>query len=87
MNSSTQPSNPRQRERFSISIAVGFCIFLAIAVFFLWQEHRTHGLLPVALLVLSLLIYSFMHRGHAGHDHNDSGNQSHVRNPSEGGLP
>jgi hypothetical protein len=48
---------------------MGLCLFLAIAVFFLWQEHRAHilGFLPYALLLACPLIHLFMHHGH-GHD-------------------
>jgi hypothetical protein len=63
-------------------------MFLAIAVFFLWEEHRAHilGVLPYALLLLCPLIHLFMHRGHGSHGHKDSENQSDVRNPRDGGL-
>ena len=35
-----QPTAPRTTLR--IPLWVGFCLFLAIAVFFLWEEHRAH---------------------------------------------
>ncbi len=43
-----------------------FLAFAAIAVFFLWQEHRAHllGALPFVLLLLCPLLHLFMHRGH-----------------------
>ena len=43
-----------------------FLAFAAIAVFFLWQEHRAHllGALPFILLLLCPLLHLFMHRGH-----------------------
>ena len=66
MNSSAQLPNSRKPERSALAIAIAFCVFLAIAVFFLWQEHRAHGLLPILLLLLCLLTYAFMHRGHGG---------------------
>jgi hypothetical protein len=52
-------------------------MFLAIAVFFLWKEHRAHilGVLPFAVLLLCPLIHFFMHRGHNGHDHSPDGHQ------------
>ena len=48
---------------------LGFCLFLAIALFFLWEEHRAHilGALPYVLLLLCPVIHLFMHRGHGGH--------------------
>jgi hypothetical protein len=50
--------------------------FIAIAGFFLWQEHRAHllGLLPYLLLLACPLMHIFMHRGHGGHGgHGDHG--------------
>jgi len=53
-----------------------FLGFLAIAVFFLWSEHKAHlfGILPFALLLLCPLLH-FFHGGHGGHskDHNADG--------------
>jgi hypothetical protein len=42
MDPSTDPAVYRQRLRW------GFAVFAAIALFFLWQEHRAHllGALP-----------------------------------------
>jgi Protein of unknown function (DUF2933) len=42
--------------------------FLAIAAFFLWEEHRAHllGILPYGLLLLCPLMHLF-HGGHGGH--------------------
>lgn len=53
-------------------------MFLVIAVFFLWEEHRAHilGALPYAVLLLCPLIHFFMHRRHNGHS-----NGGHNRNP------
>ena len=47
----------------------GLCLFLAIAVFFLWQEHRAHllGALPWLLLLACPLMHKLMHRRHGGH--------------------
>jgi hypothetical protein len=44
--------------------------FLAIAGFFLWQEHRAHllGFLPYLLLLACPLMHVFMHHGHGGGD-------------------
>lgn len=43
--------------------------FLAMAVFFLFAEHRAHlfGALPFLLLLACPLMHLFMHRGHGGH--------------------
>ena len=54
--------------------------FLAIAVFFLWEEHKAHllGILPYGLLLLCPLMHLF-HRGHGGgnggHDHAAKGDR------------
>jgi hypothetical protein len=55
---------------------VGAVLLAAIAVFFLWGEHRVHllGALPWLLLLACPLIHLFMHRGHGhGHDHGGHG--------------
>ena len=49
---------------------IALCVFLAIAAFFLWAEHRAHllGALPWVLLAACPLLHLFMHRGgHGGH--------------------
>jgi hypothetical protein len=40
-------------------------VFLAVAAFFLWTEHRAHllGVLPYAIFLLCPLMH-FLHRGH-----------------------
>ena len=45
--------------------------FLAIAVYFLWTEHRAHVVqfLPYGLLLLCPLLH-FFHGGHGGHGGN-----------------
>ena len=52
--------------------------FLAVAGYFLWQEHAVHlrGYVPL-LLVLGLCVglHFFMHGGHGG-DHGSSRNRS-----------
>lgn len=70
---------------------LGACLFAAIGVFFLWEEHRVHilGALPWLLLLACLLIHGFLHGGH-GHSH--SGPRSAERDgdgPSRdhGGVP
>jgi len=51
---------------FRIPLWLGFCAFAAIALFFLWEEHRAHilGALPYLLVLACPLIHFFMHRGH-----------------------
>jgi hypothetical protein len=55
------------------TVTVGVCVFLAIAAFFLWEEHRAHvlGLLPYLLLAACPFVHRFMHHGHRGHSHGD----------------
>ena len=49
--------------------------FLAIAAFFLWEEHKAHllGALPYLLFLLCPLLH-FFHGGHGGHG---DGNEQH----------
>ena len=51
-------------------LRVGLVVFLTIALFFLWEEHRAHllGALPWLLLLLACpLMHMLMHRRHGGH--------------------
>jgi hypothetical protein len=75
---------PTQRGRFQIPWLMGFCAFLAIALYFLWDEHEAHirGALPYALLLLCPLLHLFMHR----REHTGSHPGDH-RQPHEGALP
>ena len=52
-----------------------FVVFLAIAGYFLWSEHRAHVIefLPWLLIFASLGMHLFMHRGH-GHRKGDDRN-------------
>jgi hypothetical protein len=58
------------RRTWGSPTTIGLCLFLAIAGFFLWTEHRAHvlGILPYLILLACPLIHFFMHRGH-GHGH------------------
>ena len=60
---------PARPPHVQLPLWAGFCLFLAIAVFLLWEEHRAHlfGFLPYALLLLCPIIHLFMHRGHGEH--------------------
>ena len=70
----------RQHRSLRIPLWLGFCLFLAIALFFLWEEHRAHilGLIPYVALLACPLIHLLMHRGHGGH-------QGHGRRDSDDG--
>lgn len=79
-----------QRGPFRVPLWLGFCAFLAIALFFLWEEHRAHifGALPYVLLALCPIIHHFMHRGHGGHGGNHSGHADHAHHsPGKGESP
>ncbi|MDO8464288.1 MAG: DUF2933 domain-containing protein [Gallionella sp.] len=56
-------------------------VFLAIAAFFLFAEHRAHllGILPYLLLLACPLMHLFMHHGHG-----DDGQHTHHHGSSEG---
>ena len=67
------------RTPLRIPVWLGLCLFLAIAIFFLWEEHKAHifGVLPYALLLLCPIIHLFMHRGHGSHGAGNSGSEGH----------
>ena len=56
-----------------------FGVFAAVALFFLWQEHRAHllGALPWLLLLACPLMHFLMHRRHGGQ------HQAHAAQPGE----
>ena len=70
MINSDAPSNQKTGDS---SVIIGLCLFLAIAAFFLWTEHRAHlfGILPYLILLACPFIHLFMHRGHGGHGSGD----------------
>lgn len=77
-----------RRSRLRIPWWLGFCLLLAIALFFLWGEHRTHilGALPYLLFLACPLIHLLMHRGHGGHGQDDSNGREHGAHRHEGGV-
>ena len=58
---------------------LAFIGFAAIALFFLWEEHRAHilGALPFVLLALCPLLHLFMHGGHGGHSAGKNHDKDH----------
>ena len=52
--------------------------FAALALFFLWEEHKAHllGALPWILVLLCPLMHLF-HGGHGGHSGDDEQNKRH----------
>jgi len=73
-------------KQFRLPIWLGACLFSAIAVFFLWEEHRAHllGALPYVLLLACPFMHLFMHHGHGhGHGHaEDSDHEGHSHRGS-----
>jgi len=66
MNTGCDETKPFLRTPAGLAL----CVFLAIAAFFLWVEHRAHvlGVLPWLLVAACPLLHLFMHRGgHGGH--------------------
>ncbi len=70
----------RRRGPIRLPLWLGFLAFLAVAVFFLWSEHRAHilGALPYVLLLLCPAIHLFMH---GGHGHGDEAEQDSISRP------
>jgi hypothetical protein len=54
-------------------------VFVAAALFFLWQEHRAHllGALPWLILLACPLMHFLMHRRHGGQ------HRAHATQPGE----
>ena len=77
-----QTPSERRSEPFRIPTWLGVCVFLAIAAFFLWEEHRAHilGALPYLLLLACPIIHLFMHRSHGTHG---AGHGIHQRHTSQ----
>lgn len=56
-------------KKYLVPSRLALILFMGIAGFFLWTEHRAHilGALPYLILLLCPLIHIFMHRGHGNH--------------------
>jgi hypothetical protein len=67
---------------FRIPVWLGACLFSAIALYFLWDEHKVHilSVLPYLLLASCPLIHLFMHHGHG---HGDSSHAGHSHHEGE----
>jgi len=76
------PSPDVRQRRFTI----GACVFVAVAAFYLWTEHRAHllGALPYILLLVCPAMHLFMHHGSGRHG---SGSAQHRHDHSEGRSP
>ena len=88
MTDRIEPEGTTRRSPLRISLWLGFCGFLVIALFFLWQEHRAHlfGALPWLLLLLCPALHFFMHRGE-GHQHFDDAEHATPPVRRGGGRP
>lgn len=62
-----------------------FWVFVAIAVIFLWAEHRVHVIeyLPLSLLFLCVGMHFFMHRSH-GHNAGSNSSEDHGGRETDG---
>jgi hypothetical protein len=72
MENHEMPHSEAEGARYHGVLRLGLGVFLSIAFFFLWQEHRAHllGALPWLLLLACPLMHTLMHRRHGGHrDH------------------
>jgi len=78
----TASDTPHEGPFRTTPVTVGVCIFVAIAGFFLWQEHRAHllGVLPYLLLAACPIVHLFMHHGHGDHGSHGS---DHVHHPHD----
>jgi Protein of unknown function (DUF2933) len=65
-----------REERYRQRLRWGLGVFMAVAFFFLWQEHRAHllGALPWLLLLACPAMHFFMHHGHGSHRSSDAPN-------------
>ncbi len=70
------PTEPKDTVRIPAWLAA--CVFLGMAVFLLWEEHKVHimGALPYLLLLACPLIHLFMHRGHGHGGHHTDENEA-----------
>lgn len=83
--SSRESEEPRPRIR--IPLWLGLCLFLAIALFFLLEEHRAHilGAVPYVLLLLCPIIHMLMHRHHGPHGQKPGENAGHSHHQAGAG--
>jgi hypothetical protein len=68
----TETNNPSFFRSLRFRYGAALAVFLAIAGFFLWQEHKAHiiGYGPVLLLLgLCLGMHLLMHGSHGGGNH------------------
>lgn len=68
-------------KKYLVPSRLALILFMGIAGFFLWTEHRAHilGALPYLILLLCPLIHIFMHRGHGNHHGDYNNHQGHEK--------
>lgn len=78
-----ETSGPTFFRSLRFRYGLGLLFFLAIAGYFLWEEHEAHilGNLPLVLVLgLCLGMHFFMHGGHGhGNGHDDAPGKSDGR--------
>jgi hypothetical protein len=84
MNATAPLTKPTQPSLQSGWLAL--CVFLAIAAFFLWEEHRAHllGAIPYLLVLLCPAVHLFMHRGHGHGSAHAAGQPKHQSHEAGG---
>lgn len=86
----SSPPDTAPRSFWRSRYAIGFIVFVAIAAYFLFSEHRAHflGALPWLLILACPLMHVFMHGGHGGHsnghDPRDVGQRSTNSTTADG---
>ena len=75
--------------QMSTRATIALCVFLAIAAFLLFTEHRAHvfGALPYLLILACPLMHIFMHGGHDHGDQDAAGGAGHGSDPHMGHGP
>lgn len=88
MNAEGESGQGARRSPFRIPMWLGFGLFLAIALFFLWEEHRAHllGALPYVLVLVFAIVCFLMDRGD-GHGRRDRSEREGQGRPRHGDVP
>ena len=84
----TETNNPSFFRSLRFRYGAVLVVFLAIAGFFLWQEHKAHiiGYGPVLLLLGACLgMHLFMHGSHGGHGggHGEDHGKSQIKDKKD----
>ena len=71
------------KKQFSLALSwpqATLIVFLSVAGFFLWTEHKAHllGVLPFLIFLLCPLMHIFMHKGHGNHGNSDGDHKHEV---------